>query len=307
MESNIISSAVLSSRFSRVLNQKSIKEFDAKSNESFRPRSGAFGKVTKLDWNGTTCAGKILHTTNYEEDREEEYVKDFHKEISLWQEMSHPHIVQLHGIWIQPKTGLPYMVMELLECSLAEYLQNVASIPLRTKLEILHDVAKGLVYLHEEKKFAHRDLTTSNILLSSNNVAKIGDFGQARLLEGQINQLTKCPGNLSFMPPEALQNPPVYDLSIDTFSYGCVTLHTITKKFPVPLAETVRSNDGNACRTLSEVERREEWINLIDSNNPVKKLIYKCLENNRAKRPRATDILFTIKGKLINMGYGMCN
>ena len=34
-------------------------------------------------------------------------------------------------------------------------------------------------------------------------VAKIGDFGQSRLIESKTDELTKCPGNASFMPPEA--------------------------------------------------------------------------------------------------------
>lgn len=297
MESKMesISRSILSSRFSCVLHQNSVKE-DKRSNIS-RTVSGSFGKVINLDWNGTICAGKILHIVNYGEDMEKEYVEAFNKEIKLWQEMSHPHIVQLHGIWIQPGTELPYMVMELLKCSLHQYLKSTAEIPVRTKLGILCDVAKGLVYLHKEKKFAHRDLTTSNILLTSTLMAKIGDFGQSRLIEGQINKLTSCPGNASFMPPEACTSTPTYDLSIDTFSYGCVTLHTITQQFPTPLPSVERSEDNKVRRTLTEIQRREHYINLMESESPLRSLTCQCLEDDKHKRPRATEILSAIKGK----------
>ena len=278
-----ISKSIVSSH-ACVIRQDSIKL--AKTHNTSRPVSGSYGQVIRLDWNGTMCAGKILHTTNYEED--EEYVKAFDKEISLWKGMSHPHIVQLHGIWIDPKTELPYMVMELLSCSLSEHLKcNQGKISFKTKLRILCDVAKGLVYLHEDKNYAHRDLTTTNILLTTNLTAKIGDFGQSRLIEVKANELTKCPGNASFMPPEAHQSS--YGLSIDTFSYGCVVLHTVVENCPIPLPLIEKYR--------TELERREEWINLIE-NNPLKPLICQCLENDQDKRPRATNILSTVKGKI---------
>ena len=287
-----ISRSIVSQHLS-VLRQSSIKV--AKSDTTSRPVSGAFGKVIKLDWNGTICAGKILHTTNYEEDKQ--YVEAFHKEISLWKDMTHPHIVQLHGIWIDPKVDLPYMVMELLKCSLSEYLKlNQGNILFTTKLGILCDVAKGLVYLHEDKKYAHRDLTTSNILLTSNLVAKIGDFGQSRLIEGKTDELTKCPGNASFMPPEAQHS--LYGLSIDTFSYGCVALHTVVEKFPTPLPLIEGSNNDTLLKGRTELERRVEWINLIEDKSPLRLLIRQCLENDQDKRPGATDILSRVKGKI---------
>ena len=219
-------SVVLSSHFSSILlNKDSIQFLNvAKNNESITDccsYKGGYGKVVKLDWKGTPCAGKALHTANYDYGKnDEKYAEAFQKEIKLWKEMSHPHIVQLHGIWIQPQAEVPYMVMELLEFSLWQYLENCQdTIPISTKLTILHDVAKGLVYLHEEKNMAHRDLTTANILLTSSIKAKIGDFGQSRLFEGQVGPLTATPGNpiYSFMPPEVTQMNSQYGLSIDCF------------------------------------------------------------------------------------------
>ena len=297
-----------------ILRQDSVKVVRSNSTTHDRPRSGSFGKVIKLDWNGTICAGKFLYAANFEEDNEEEYMKAFRKEINLWKSISHPHVVQLHGIWINPHSDLPYMVMELLKCSLFQYLQDKRSkIQFKTKLRILCDVAKGLVYLHEDKHFAHRDLTAPNILLTSNLVAKIGDFGQSRLIEGQTDQLTNCPGNASFMPPEALQmHPqmdPQYDLSIDCFSYGCVTLHTIVEEFPVPLPFE-RSDDSMPGRILNEAERRKKWMDKIEDTNPLKQLICQCLENDKAKRPKAFDILSAIRGTChnhyCNKGFKIC-
>ena len=183
---------------------------------------------------------------------------------------------------------LPNMVMELLECNLWQYLDDCQAtntrIPLSTKLSILRDVAKGLVYLHKQKQLAHRDLTTTNILLTSSNKAKIGDFGQSRHLEGDVSHLTSCPGNATFMPPEVSQEHPEYDLSLDCFSYGCVILHTIVQKHPAPLALVKTLPDGTMIKVLTEVERRQKWFESIKGQDDLKFLVCRCLDNNKDKR-----------------------
>ena len=75
--------------------------------------------------------------------------------------------------------------MEKMGCDLDQYLitHKKGSIPDDRILGILLDVSKGLVYLHEEMKVAHRDLSSKNILLTTKLNAKIADFGSARVLD----------------------------------------------------------------------------------------------------------------------------
>ena len=136
--------------------------------------------------------------------------------------------------------------MERLQFSLTDFLEThkKGSVPEATALSILFDVSKGLVYLHEVQQVAHRDLSSNNILLSAHMHAKIADLGSAHVLDrpGGWNfraSLTIQPGTQDFMPPEALQDPPRYTVSVDVFSFACVMMHLFMHQWPKPLGQTV--------------------------------------------------------------------
>ena len=159
-------------------------------------------------------------------------LENFFEEIKLLSKMDHPNIVKFLGIYYKQDSSLslefPVLVMEKMQYSLTEYLttHKKGSILEDTALNILLDASKGLVYLHSEMKVAHRDLSSNNILLTTNLSAKISDLGSARVLDrpGGWNsqaKLTKTPGTIDFMPPEALEDPPKYTVSVDVFSFGC--------------------------------------------------------------------------------------
>ena len=101
------------------------------------------------------------------------------------------------------------MVMERLDGSLDDLLETVSDIPLVLKHSMLKDVARGLHYLHKHTpQIIHRDLTAKNVLLTSSLVAKVTDLGNSRIVNLQPDQLartlSRLPGTLVYMPPEAL-------------------------------------------------------------------------------------------------------
>ena len=76
--------------------------------------------------------------------------------------------------------------MEQLQTNLHGYLltPSYANLPLNAKVSILHDIAKGLAYLHNHKLLViHHDLTPKNVLLSSARDAKISDFGNSCIID----------------------------------------------------------------------------------------------------------------------------
>ena len=159
--------------------------------------------------------------------------------------------------------------MELMDTSLTSFIENnQAKIAMKTKLSILHDVSLGLSYLHGRRPVViHRDLSSNNVLLSGrgNLVAKISDLGTAKMTRADSKQtksrLTTAPGTLHFMPPEALdEEDPVYGTPVDVFSFGGITLHLFSEKWPTPSGHKKRDPATKKMVSLSEVERRQQYL-----------------------------------------------
>ena len=161
-------------------------------------------------------------------------IQKYQQECQLMSSLRHPNITQFLGLCFLPGTQLPLLVMERLETSLDDLLECIPNLPLSLKRSILEDVAGGLLYLHEKTPpIIHRDLTSKNVLLTSSFVAKITDMGNSRIADmrpGQMARtLSKLPGTLVYMPPEARDDIHRYGPSLDVFSFGHLALFTITQ------------------------------------------------------------------------------
>ena len=174
--------------------------------------------------------------------------------------LRHPNITQFLGLCFLPQTRLPLLVMEKLETSLDNLLELVPNLPLPLKLSILENVATGLVYLHKKQpQIIHRDLTAKNVLLTSSLVAKITDMGNSRILDIRPSQLartlSKVPGTVVYMPPEALDESHRYGPSLDIFSFGHLILYTLTQViimfFPINTSITIEITASGLPRKLT--------------------------------------------------------
>ena len=277
---------------------KNIQEIDVKE----PMRHGSDAEIIELNWNGTRCVGKKLHPIFFQEDADPDGVKcleaKFCKEIKLLSEMKHPNIVQFLGLYYPPDrstamTNRPIMVMEKMDYSLTEYLKTHRkdSLSQEKVVNILSDVARGLIYLHVVQGVAHRDLSSNNILVTDTlKNAKIADFGSARIMDSQSQakwrgQLTAQPGTQDFMPPEALEDPPRYDLSVDVFSFGCVIIHLTTRTWPKPSGQTFYN------RIVSEWKRREKLILEMGIYDHLKSIVKECLKDQAHLRPSSKKLL----------------
>ena len=187
--------------------------------------------VMQVTYKHLPCAGKKLHEAliNVENEGVPGVVGKYLQECQLMSNLRHPNITQFLGLCFLPDTQLPLLVMEKLETNLDDLLENMPNLPLSLKRSVLEDVASGLLYLHERASpIIHRDLTAKNILLTSSLVAKITDMGNSRIIDnGNATTLSKLPGTLVYMPPEALDDRHQYGPSLDVFSFGHLALFTI--------------------------------------------------------------------------------
>ena len=193
---------------------------------------------------------------------------------------------------------LPVMVMEKMQHSLRGLVENYDNIPLNVKLSILDEVCLGLRYLHSRNPpIVHRDLTPNNILLGYRLEAKISDLGVAKVTRSDTKMtMTKLPGTPDFMPPEALSVRPVYGPSLDIFSYGGVILNVTTQLWPQPSDRTQLNPDTNVWEVVSEVKRRQQYLDKMTGGAAViKALVMSCLNDDPMSRPAVAQVSMTIK------------
>ena len=260
---------------------------------------GSYATVVLLSFRGLKCAGKKLHTIFFENasPQEKEHIIDrFQEECQLLGRLKHPNIVQFLGVRFEDGSDLPVLVMEFLHCTLSECVDRYGVLPEQVGTGILDDVATGLCYLHGHRPpIVHRDLSANNVLLSSNMTAKISDLGVAKILNltpARMSQMTKCPGTLSYMPPEALRERPSYDAKLDCFSVGVMILHVLCGRWPYPSEPTrVHPRKRSKVIGLTEAERREEYFQQVRGDHPLVELIRGCLDNDPPQRPDAVRIL----------------
>ena len=268
---------------------------------------GAYGKVFTVKYLGLPCAAKEIHSLLIDgvSLEEKKAIKDgFIRECYHSSLIRHPNIVQFMGVYYakpsDPRADLPIMVMELMDTSLTSFIENNQSkIAMKTKLSILHDVSLGLSYLHGRRPAViHRDLSSNNVLLSGrgNLVAKISDLGTAKMVRADSKQtksrLTTAPGTLHFMPPEALdEEDPVYGTPVDVFSFGGITLHLYSEKWPTPSGPKKRDPKTNKLVALSEAQRRQPYLDKIPGEvTALKEIMIRCLDDDAHERPPIKEV-----------------
>ena len=250
---------------------------------------GANGRILEAKWEGIVVAVKEIHAIFINKASEEEFqvfTRSFLRECEQSSQLRHPNIVRFLGIYHPPGIRVPSLVMELLHCSLTSLLEQNAAIATTIKTMIVNDVALGIRYLHSHHPpIIHRDLSSNNVLISKGMEGKIGDLGTARLVDPrmQSRRMTKAPGTVDFMPPEALAESENirYDRTLDVFSFGCVMLHTFSHQWPTPSEPVVTDPEtGLVTRGRSEVERRSRYFNKLDQSfGAWIPMIQACLNN----------------------------
>ena len=262
--------------------------------------TGAYASVEQVEIKGAKYAAKkFMLGISMKPDK---FYKKFFSEFHILFRLCHSNVVQYQGICFLPGSKYPALVMEQLQTSLHQYLLNShANLSLITKVSILHDVAKGLAYLHNCKPVVvHCDLTAKNILLSSEGVAKISDFGNSRIVDidpactsGLLNTI-HVPGTLVYMPPEAASGHAKFNRKLDVFSFGHLALFTATQVFPSDLLPPTFYDDNGEHRARTEIERRQQYIDLLKQqlfeDHSLTTLIKDCLHDIPNMRPTADSI-----------------
>ncbi len=260
--------------------------------------SGSYGVVCKAMWGQRLCAAKLLHPIFFQSNDPGIMTRRrrFEQECRFLNDMKHPHIVEYLGTSHDPDSGLLVLLMELMDESLTHFLERSQQ-PLAYHIEVdlCHDIAQALVYIHS-KDIIHRDLSGNNVLLLAGR-AKITDFGMSKLFDSHrcMTSLTVCPGTTAYMPPEALNESPVYSKKIDCFSFGVLQIQIMTRQFPDPgpamrVVEDSRSPTATSKIPVLDSKRHKSHIDIIDPTHTLLATALSCLSYSEKDRPSAQDL-----------------
>ncbi|XP_011795869.1 PREDICTED: serine/threonine-protein kinase Nek5 [Colobus angolensis palliatus] len=191
---------------------------------------GAFGKayLAKGKSDSKHC---VIKEINFEKMpiQEKEASK---KEVILLAKMKHPNIVAFFNSF--QENGRLFIVMEY--CDGGDLMKRINRQRgvLFSEDQILGwfvQISLGLKHIHD-RKILHRDIKAQNIFLSKNGmIAKLGDFGIARVLNNSMELARTCIGTPYYLSPEICQNKP-YNNKTDIWSLGCVLYELCTLKHP---------------------------------------------------------------------------
>ncbi|CAN6326250.1 unnamed protein product [Urochloa humidicola] len=160
-------------------------------------------------------------------------IEELKSELVLVAKLHHRNLVRLIGVCLQEQQKIlvyEYMPNRSLDSILFDP-DRKKELDWAQRFKIIDGIARGLQYLHEESqlKIVHRDLKASNILLDSNYIPKISDFGLAKIFGGDQSKYVtlRVAGTYGYMAPEYAMRG-LYSTKSDVFSFGVLVLEIVT-------------------------------------------------------------------------------
>jgi serine/threonine-protein kinase len=156
----------------------------------------------------------------------EEYEARFQQEIKAAGRLNHPNIVTIYDVGKTDQVA--YMAMEFLEGKELKDMIAAGTLPAADQVvDIISQVADGLSFAHSQD-IVHRDVKPSNIMVMRGGIAKITDFGIARLPNSAVKTMTGLIlGSPRYMSPEQVIGKTI-DARSDIFSLGVVLYEALT-------------------------------------------------------------------------------
>lgn len=177
---------------------------------------------------GRQVAVKLLHG-QYATDVE--FRQRFEHEAQAAAGLSaHPNIVDVYDVG--QDADVPYIVMELIEGSdLKTIIDSEGPLTIERSLLIAQQAAEGLEYAHT-RGLIHRDIKPQNIMVSSDGMVRITDFGIAKSLQSTaVTQAGITYGTADYIAPEQAQGLPALPQT-DVYSLGVVVYEMLTRHLP---------------------------------------------------------------------------
>lgn len=226
--------------------------------------------------------------------KDETFVKRFRREAQSAASLTHANIVSVYDVGAEG--DINYIVMELLESkTLKDYIEEHGAMPSDLVLKISAQIASALETAHKAH-IIHRDIKPQNIVLNKNMVAKVTDFGIAKITNvpsATITSFGSTMGSVHYFSPEHAKGG-YTDEKSDIYSLGVVMYEMATGKLPF---------DADSPVSVALKQIQEDPVPPIDVNPNVSpalnQIILKALQKSTALRyQNATEVISDISQAL---------
>ena len=164
------------------------------------------------------------------------FVSRFRREALAAARLVHPNIVQVFDFGSDAATGRQFIVMEYVDGhSCAEILRDRGPLPPREAVDILTQACRGLDYAHRNG-VVHRDVKPGNLMVNTDGVVKLADFGIAKAAEqSDITKVGSVLGTAAYLSPEQARGEPAGPAS-DMYALGVVSYQLLAGRLPYEAA-----------------------------------------------------------------------
>ena len=225
-----------------------------------------------------TVALKFLRTEVLES---EEHKTRFLYEAQAAAALDHPNICTVHEI--DEDEGLVFIAMAFVEGQSVK--QKIAARPLKLEeaLDVAIETARGLNAAHK-KEIVHRDIKSSNLMITEERQVRIMDFGLAQLADRtRLTETGTSLGTPAYMSPEQARGEPV-DRRSDIWSLGVVLYEMVSGQLPF-------KGEREAAVSYAILNEEPEPLTALRSGLPVEldRIVGKALAKDRDERYQHVD------------------
>ncbi|KAI3441303.1 Protein kinase domain-containing protein [Psidium guajava] len=264
---------------------------------------GGYGVVYRgvLDDGAVVAVKSLLNNKGQAE-------KEFKVEVEAIGKVRHKNLVGLIGYCAEgAKRILVYEYVDNgnLEQWLHGDVGSVSPLTWDIRMKIAIGTAKGLAYLHEglEPKVVHRDVKSSNILLTRKWNPKVSDFGLAKLLGPEASYVTtRVMGTFGYVSPDYASTGMLNEGS-DVYSFGVLLMELITGRSPVDYSRPAgEMNLVDWFRGMVASHRGEEIVDPLIADPPPQRALkrailvcLRCVDLDSIKRPKMGQIVHMLE------------
>ncbi|CAN4082191.1 unnamed protein product [Withania somnifera] len=237
--------------------------------------------------------------------------KEFLAEVQTIGSIHHVNLVRLIGVCAEKEHKL--LVYDLMSNgSLDRWIFGATStqftLDWQIRRRIIHDIAKGLSYLHEEcmQRIVHLDVKPQNILLDENFCAKISDFGLAKLVDKDQSQIvTRIKGTPGYLAPEWCSA--FITEKADVYSFGVVAMEILCGRKNVDYSHS--QEHPHLLSLFMTKAEKNQLIDMIGNYSDdlqcntsevirMMKLAVWCLQSDFTLRPSMSTVVKVMEGTM---------